>query len=299
MEEEFNNMIKALKAKDEALNKLYHDLEEKVQQRTEELSNKNKELSNVKNELTNVLNEKEKLLQNYRDLQNELVQSSKLAAIGALAGGVAHEINTPVAIIRGNIELLEIFLENKGFYNSKEMELIKEQTKRIEQIVNRLLRISKKSDSVQSKIDINGLILEICEPLKYRMGIEIIFNFKDDITIFSYENQLREVFTNIILNGIDAIKEKGNGCLTISTNFEKEYSNLTVKFADTGIGIDEKNLRKIFHPFFTTKKDGTGLGLAISLSIIKNIGGDIKIFSKLGKGTEVSVILNNIIFQEI
>ena len=87
---------------------------------------------------------------------------------------------------------------------------------------------------------------------------------------------------------IDAIKEKGNGHLNISTYFE---NNLIIKFTDTGTGIDEKNLRKIFHPFFTTKKDGTGLGLAISLSIIKNIGGDIKISSKLGVGTEVSVIL--------
>jgi len=297
VEEEFNNMIRALKAKDDALNKLYIDLEEKVQNRTKELERKNRELSRVKNELTNVLDEKEKLLQNYRELQNELIQSSKLAAIGALAGGVAHEINTPVAIIRGNLDLIEIFLEDKGLADSKELELIKEQTLRIEKIVHRLLRISKKSDAVQSEININKLLKDICEPLINRLNIDIKFDFQEDVFLVSYETQLREIFTNIILNAIDAIKEKNSGDLLITTKKDVNAGICFIIFKDSGKGIKEENLRKIFNPFFTTKNEGTGLGLAITLSIIKNMGGDIKIFSEEGKGTEVTIVLNNVNFE--
>ena len=291
VEEEFNNMIKALKEKNDALNLFQKNLEEKVKNRTIELQNTNEELKITESKLKTVLEEKNKLLEKYRALQNELVQSSKLAAIGALASGVAHEINTPAAIIRGNIELLEIYLEERGLTNSKEMELIKEQIGRIEKIVNRLLRFSKKSDTTSDMVDINKIIQEICEPLVKNLGVDIKFEFQENLKINSYETQLREVFTNIILNAVDAIKEKGEGNVKVVT--KKDYINnfVKIKFIDYGIGIEEENIRKIFNPFYTTKKDGTGLGLAISLSIIKNLGGDIKILSEKGKRTEITIVL--------
>jgi two-component system NtrC family sensor kinase len=287
---EFNNMIRALKDKDDALNRFHSNLENEVKARTSELENKNIELLNARQELYKLVEEKENLIQKYRELQSELVHTSKLAAIGALAGGVAHEINTPIAIIRGNIELLEVYLDEKGFSNSKEMELIKEQVTRMQRIVDRLLQFSKKTDATYTDININSLLEEIVEPLR-KMNIPINLNFKEDIKIKSYETQLREVFTNVILNALEAIREKGKGKLDIFT--EKEDNSIKIIFKDTGSGIDYDNLRKIFNPFYSTKKDGTGLGLAISLSIIKNLGGDIKIESEKGKGTTVIIILNN------
>jgi two-component system NtrC family sensor kinase len=287
---EFNNMIKALKDKNEALNKLYSNLENEVQIRTSELENKNIELTNAKQELYKLIDEKENLIKKYRELQNELVHTSKLAAIGALAGGVAHEINTPIAIIRGNIELLEVYLEEKGFVNTKEMQLIKEQVTRMQRIVDRLLQFSKKSDATFTEININCLIEEIVEPLK-KLNIPIHLNFKKNIKLKSFETQLREVFTNVILNALEAIREKGEGELTIST--DNVENMIIIEFKDTGIGIEEENLRKIFNPFYSTKKNGTGLGLAISLSIIKNLGGDIKIESKSGEGSKVIIFLYN------
>ncbi len=286
---EFNNMIKALKEKNEALNKLYTNLEKEVKVRTSELENKNIELTNAKLELYQLIEEKERLIKKYRELQNELVHTSKLAAIGALAGGVAHEINTPIAIIRGNIELLEVYLEEKGFLDTKEMRLIKEQVIRIQRIVDRLLQFSKKSDSTFTEININHLLQEIVEPLK-KLNIPISFHFiSQNVIIKSYETQLREVFTNIILNSLEAIREKGNGELFITVN--RDGNLVEIDFEDTGIGIEEENLRKIFNPFYSTKKDGTGLGLAISLSIIKNLGGDIRINSVKNKGTKVTIII--------
>ncbi len=287
---EFNSMIKALKDKDEAINKLYSNLENKVKNRTAELEKKNVELINARQELYKLIEEKENLIAKYRELQSELVHTSKLAAIGALAGGVAHEINTPIAIIRGNIELLEVYLEEKGFSTSKEMQLIKEQVIRMQKIIDRLLQFSKKTDSTFKEININCLIKEITEPLK-KLNIPINLDFKQEVVIESYETQLREVFTNIILNAIDAIREKGEGALTIS--LDKEENIVEIIFSDTGIGIESENLRKIFNPFYSTKKDGTGLGLAISLSIVKNLGGDIKIESQKGKGTKVIIYLYN------
>jgi len=286
---EFNSMIKALKDKDDALNKLHSNLENEVKTRTAELENKNIELTNAKQELYKLIDEKENLIKKYRELQNELVHTSKLAAIGALAGGVAHEINTPIAIIRGNIELLEVYLEEKGFIDTKEMQLIKEQVTRMQRIVDRLLQFAKKTDATFTEIDINQLIEEVVEPLK-KLNIPIYFNFHEKIKIKSYETQLREVFTNVILNALEAIREKGDGELTISVI--KTENIVTIEFKDTGIGVEEENKTKMLTPYFTTKKNGTGLGLAISLSIIKNLGGDIRMDSQKGIGTTVTIVLS-------
>ncbi len=139
VEQEFNNMIKHLKEKDLKLEKLNKELEEKVKERT-------KELEEARNRLEKINFQLKEYLQKNKELQAELVHTSKLAAIGAISAGVAHEINNPIAIIRGNLDVLELYLEEKGLKNTKEMELIKQQVNRVQRIIEKLLSVSRKKD---------------------------------------------------------------------------------------------------------------------------------------------------------
>ncbi len=287
VEQEFNNMIKNLKEKEQALNKLYLDLEDKVKKRTEELEK-------AKNELTEANKQLQEYLNKYRDLQAELVHSSKLAAIGALASGVAHEINNPIAIIRGNLEVLEMYLAEKGLKNTKEMDLIKQQVIRVQRIIEKLLSISKKKDVKIDKVNINKILKDICEPLQKEneiLGIEINLKLDDIPEINSFETQIREVILNILLNAIEAVKAKGKGYINVKTKYLKNENKIEITIEDSGIGIDEEDMKNIFKPFFSTKVNGTGLGLPISYSIIKQIGGELKIESIKDKGTTVKIIL--------
>ncbi len=285
VEQEFNNMIRTIKEKENALKKLHKDLENKVHLRT-------KELEEAKDKLAKKNRELNEYLKKYRELQAELIHTSKLAAIGALAAGVAHEINNPIAIISGNLDVLELYLEEKGLKNTKEMELIKYQVKRVQRIIEKLLAISKKKDVKMEKVNINEILKDIVIPLKnesQQLGIEISLNLNDIPEINSFETQLREVFMNLIINAIEAVKPKGKGKIIISTEYKD--GKIEIKIEDTGIGIDEEIMKNIFKPFYSTKPNGTGLGLPISYSIIKQIGGEIKIESKKNKGTIVTVIL--------
>ncbi len=287
VEQEFNNMIKNLKEKEEALKKLYSELEDKVKIRTEELEKAKNELAKTNAQLQEYLNK-------YRELQSELIHTSKLAAIGALASGVAHEINNPIAIIRGNLEVLELYLEEKGLKNTKEMDLIKQQVVRVQKIIEKLLSISKKKEVKMEKVNINSILKDICEPLQREnetLGIIINLNLGRIPEIYSFETQLREVILNILMNAIEAVKAKGKGEIRVSTNFIEEQNVIEISINDTGIGIDQEIMKDIFKPFYSTKQNGTGLGLPISYSIIKQIGGEIKISSSKNKGTTVKIIL--------
>ncbi|MGD9974990.1 MAG: ATP-binding protein [Desulfatirhabdiaceae bacterium] len=248
-----------------------------------------------------------------RDLLNEqLIQSQKLASIGEFSAGIAHEINNPLAVIYVETELVQTILKKedvtrvKGITDIKDsLNEIKIQVNRCKEITHKLLNFARKMDSVLKEVDINALIDEIVgmrERDASFMNIVIVKKYQHDLPpVCSDPSLLRQVILNLINNAIDAM-EKG-GQIIIGTRMEPmkaasrkngmQSDGLVIFVQDTGVGIPEENLQKIFDPFFTTKPPGkgTGLGLSICHGIIQKLGGNISAASQVGKGTTFTIKL--------
>ncbi len=230
-----------------------------------------------------------------------MYRTDRLAILGELAAGAAHEIRNPLTSIRSTIQYLSKDFANDPVKSEMITELIKE-VERINKIVQGLLSFARPSElnTVEINIEqlINQILVLINTTLK-KQQIEIQFEyFTEETVIFGDAEQLKQVFLNIILNAIDAMSnneperpriliisiEKG-----IAIDAQNRY--LLVSFEDTGAGIEDKNLDNIFNPFFTTKEEGTGLGLAISYGAINRHGGDIEAKSMPGRGTLFTIKL--------
>jgi two-component system NtrC family sensor kinase len=220
-------------------------------------------------------------------------QTEKLASIGRLAAGVAHEINNPLAIINEDAGLMSDLTEiSDDFPNKKKFEdllrSIQSSVKRCRTITHRLLGFARQMDVSPEAIDINALIKEVfgfLEREAVNRNIHFTFNLMESLPIIeSDRGQLQQVFLNIINNAMDAVDDKGE--IGISTG-HKNGSAVEVKIRDNGCGIPKGKLKRIFDPFFTTKArdKGTGLGLSITYGIIKKLGGRISADSELDKGT--------------
>jgi two-component system NtrC family sensor kinase len=226
-------------------------------------------------------------------------QTEKLASIGRLAAGVAHEINNPLAIINEDAGLMSDLTEmSADFPNKKKFEdllhSIQSSVKRCRTITHRLLGFARQMDVSPEAIDINALIQEVFGFLEREaVNRNIIFKFDlmEDLPIIeSDRGQLQQVFLNIINNAMDAVDNKGE--IDISTSLQNE-SSVGVKIRDNGCGIPKDKLKRIFDPFFSTKDrdKGTGLGLSITYGIIKKLGGKILADSELDKGTTFTIEL--------
>lgn len=244
----------------------------------------------------------EALKRAYKDLkesQLQLVQAEKLAVIGQLAAGVAHEINNPLNVISGNTEIL--LMESKDEDVKRATKVIMEQVKRAAGITERLLQFSRKIKPKTGRVDINKAIEDTLYLLGYQtkyQNIKIIKRLDLSLPeVMADSSQMQEVFLNIILNAVQAMPNGGE--LTLKT-YAKEISKFTrkktdvskqgsevvvIEFRDTGEGIPEEKLGNIFDPFFSTKEQGAGLGLSICHGIIKAHQGIIKAQSKAGEGT--------------
>lgn len=248
------------------------------------------EISKQKEELQNTINELE-------ETQLQLINSEKMASLGQLIASVAHEINTPLASISSNNEILKRLLSGKIPKDLKEMfddinDIDKEAIKRISNLVQSLKRFVRLDETVVQKANINkelDLTLEILRH-KTKKGIEIIKNYGEIEEIECYPNMLNQVFLNLLMNSIQSIEKEKNskkdnykGEIKIET--KEENNNLVVKITDNGAGITESNKKRIFQAGFTTKKigEGTGLGLAICKKIIEKHKGQISFNSKISK----------------
>ncbi len=234
-------------------------------------------------------------------LTQQIIEAGKLASIGELAAGIAHEINNPVAIMVEEAGWIEDLLEEEEFSNSKNLEEFKRslkqirmQGKRCKDITHKLLSFARKTDPALKEINVNALINELIsistQRAKYA-NISIIEKLDPSIpTVMASESEIQQVFLNIINNAFDAMEKKG-GELHISTGVEEGM--VYIKFKDTGHGIPKANLARIFDPFFTTKPvgKGTGLGLSICYGIVKKLGGEIRVESTVGEGTAFTIIL--------
>ncbi len=219
-------------------------------------------------------------------LEDQLVQNDKLTSMGLLAAGVAHEVNTPLAVISSYSQLLRKQL-GVGDEREKLMDKIIKQTFRASEIVNNLLSFSRTNATDLVELDVHQVIADTLSLLEHQLknaGITVEREFAADTPIaFGNAGKLQQVFLNLFLNSKAAMA--GGGTLRIRT--ATSSAKLSVWIEDTGVGISQEHLNKIYDPFFTTKKigEGTGLGLSVSYGIIQEHGGNISVESEPGQGT--------------
>lgn len=224
-------------------------------------------------------------------LQQQLVTSEKLASIGLLSAGVAHEINTPLTGISSYVQLLQKKLTDPHY--TQILEKIEDQTDRVSRIIKNLLNFARNpSDSAFHKFNIVDSLHEIISLIDYKlkaMNIKLEMSLTPVKLIWAQSERLQQVFINIILNAIDAMPKGG----TLKIDISQEENEVLVKIADTGTGIKKQHLPHIFDPFFTTKGigKGTGLGLSISYAIVKEHEGHITVESEVGKGTCFTIFI--------
>jgi two-component system NtrC family sensor kinase len=231
-------------------------------------------------------------------LNAQLVQSDKLAALGKMAAGVAHEINNPLAVIIQKTGWMEDLLLEEDFRNSKNIEefrnsisKIEEHVERARKVVHNMLGYARRMEPRSEDVDINETIKQTITLLaNYARinNIEVHTALGPELPIIANDQaQLQQVFFNLISNAIDAIEKEGS----IEVRSERFDSEIHVHIQDNGPGIPQDQQRKVFDPFFTTKASGkgTGLGLWVSYNIIEKMGGTISLQSEAGKGSTFTV----------
>ncbi|MCK3683436.1 ATP-binding protein [Maribellus sp. YY47] len=271
------------------------NLHEMVVEKTRKLDKIVEELS-LKNSTIKQQNEDLKhVLENLNSMQSQLIQAEKMASIGVLTAGIAHEINNPLNYILGGLTGLEnyfkeenIQLENTDFF----LKSIRTGIERVNAIVSGLNKMSRNNTTLEENCDLNEIIgnclMILSNELKYRIHVEEQYA-EPPIIIQGNVGKLHQVFINILMNASQAIPKEGQ--IRIRT-FNTGTAAVT-EITDTGSGIDEVDLSKITEPFFTTKDPGkgTGLGLSITYNIIKEHKGEMHFSSLPGKGTTVTVEL--------
>ncbi len=265
LSDSFNNMILELKRSRDAIEGWTQTLEHRVRERTQEL----------------------------QQVQDQLIRAGKMAALGELAAGVAHEINNPLTgVLTFSSLMLKKVDENHPW--KKDLDNIVQQTTRCRNIVRGLLDFARQRKPDKKEWDIDTLLdktVTLVEKQARFQNIEMVREFKTGIPLlFIDADQIQQVFMNILLNAADAMAGNG-GTLTIQTDLRDKMA--VVSFTDTGCGMSKEHLSRLFAPFFTTKETGkgTGLGLAISYGIIQSHNGDIEVNSEVGKGSTFRIKL--------
>ncbi len=260
---EFNAMTRELTAQEEEIRCLNRDLELKVRERTAELEEKNLLLIKTR---------------------EELVRAEKLAAVGELAAGVAHEINNPMAIIRGNAELLRMELPPED-PSLEEVEIICRQVSRVERIVAKLSHFASREQKQLGLTPLGPLLDEILGQVGHQVplqGITVVKRYRElSPELMGDGEQLRQVFTNLILNAVQAMPQGGE--LSVAAAADPLADECAVSITDTGCGIPRENMEQIFNPFFTTRASGMGLGLSVSYGIVRDHGGRLEVESEPGR----------------
>jgi PAS domain S-box-containing protein len=229
-----------------------------------------------------------------RQMEQQIVQADKLAALGELSAGVAHEINNPLGIILGYTQLV---LKEEPEHKD-DLKIIEKHVKNCQTVVSDLLSFSRKGSVQKANIDINTVVKNVIDFLSNHSdfrNVDILLDLyaDSDLSIMGNEQEIGQVIMNLVINACHAVGGKGN--INISTGIDKELILITIE--DNGKGIEKKDLAKIFDPFFTTKPvgQGTGLGLSVGYGIVRRHGGDIIVKSQLGKGTIFIITLPEVL----
>jgi len=245
------------------------------------------ELGNAFNFMISSIKERDEKLKQHT--QQVVVRSERLAMIGQLAAGVAHEINNPLAGLRTYVKLINKEISDLGIPEGsfpKYLSLMERETIRCSEVVRNLLNFARQTDARPQLVDMNHILNEALSFIEHQiimLDIKVEKNFGTLPQAVADFSQLQQVFMNIILNACEAMTTKGH--LSLSTSYLESDNQIEIKIQDTGSGIPPEILPRIFEPFFTTKKKGTGLGLSVAYGIISQHKGTIDVNSTVGVGT--------------
>jgi two-component system NtrC family sensor kinase len=279
---EFDLLLDLLQERNLQVRQWADQLEEKVDERTAELKLKNEKLLNT--------------IQILRETRAQLIATEKLAALGELTAGVAHEINNPTAVILGNLDLLVEELGDGAVPVKNEIDLIIEQIFRIKDIINNLLQYARPDQitEISSVIDVNEVIqhtLALVRYLRKQKQFEIGLDLHASQPIKINPHELQQVLVNLFVNAVHALDSREGSISLRSADWDDK--GVVIEVEDNGMGIDEEQIELIFNPFHTSKRvgEGSGLGLSVSYGLIKKYGGDISVRSNWGEGSLFSVWL--------
>ncbi len=277
---QFDTMLDLLQERNRQIQRATEELEQKVRERTRELTRKNIDLVHTVDLL--------------RQTREQLVMAEKLAALGELAAGVAHEINNPTAVILGNMEVLVAELGAAAEPVRVETDLVIEQVYRIRSIVNNLLQYARKAEHAGylEAVDVNRVIEETLPLVRHeldRKAVTVALRLEARTAVQVSPQDLQQVLVNLIVNAAHAVPV--GGWVELGTA-DWQAQGVTITVRDNGSGIASAHLTRIFDPFFTTKQQqGTGLGLYVSYLLVRRYGGRITVDSKPGQGSAFHVWL--------
>lgn len=298
-----NEAWSEVKAAHDNITELNRSLEQKVLERTEQLRDANSELTAVNEELTAMNEQLTATMDALTETQSQLIQTEKIAALGKLVAGVAHELNTPVAVISSNIQFEESLLDQVDLDDTSSMreyfssiaqlrEINREAGERISDIVRNLTNFSRLDESDLKEVDLieglNSTVIILSKQIDTKnIAIKKDFSYIPKITC--YPKLMNQVFMDLLENSIEAVQTGG----TITIAASCSGSNILISFKDNGRGIPAEDLQKVFDPRFTTKGErvGIGLGLPLSYRIVERHGGSITVSSTPEEGSEFVITL--------
>jgi two-component system NtrC family sensor kinase len=279
---EFDVMLDLLEERSRQVLDWADQLEDKVAERTAELQRKNADLLRT--------------IRVLRETRQQLVVAEKLAALGELTAGVAHEINNPTQVMLGNLDVIMAELGPALEPVQNEVELIIQQIYRIQEIINNLLQYARPNEfaGYLTEVDINALVadtLKLVQHMRKGSSFSIELDLKASYRIKINQQELQQVLVNLIVNAIHAVQGRNGNILVMSHDWDERGVMICVK--DNGVGMDEEQLGRIFNPFYSTKGqgEGSGLGLSVSYGLIRRYGGNISVKSTPGEGAEFTIWL--------
>jgi len=271
-----DTLLDQIQERDRQLREWNEELNTRVRERTRDL-----EHANLKLEATT----------------KQLIMSEKLAAIGEITAGVAHEINNPIAVMQGNLDVIRSVIGDEADKAKVEFRLLDQQIHRISQIVTKLLQFARPEEYAgYVERHAPGNVVADCLPLVQHLlnktEIRVARDDQASRLVLMNRTELQQVVINLIVNAIHAMPDGGSLTLRSCDADRDGVPGIVIEVADTGIGMDAEVVEKVFDPFFTTKRrDGTGLGLSISQTLIKRQGGQITAESEIGRGSTFRIWL--------
>jgi two-component system sensor histidine kinase PilS (NtrC family) len=228
------------------------------------------------------------------EMEDQMRRQERLATVGSLAAGIAHEIRNPLASLSGSIQMLQGELDLKDDHKHL-MNIVLRETERLNTIITEFLEYARPRSALRERVGLDALLNETIALFKnsrnFRPGIELRCEVAPRVAVAGDPQRLRQVFWNLLINAAQAISDGGAIGVSALPGTVDHSDEVIVRISDTGSGIADEHLPSIFDPFFTTKNDGTGLGLAIVYRIIEDLGGSIDVKSEPGKGTVFTVRL--------